>query len=246
MKKTIRKLFAVFLVMTIFVCLTACGDDGDGKKSGGKDNNVGTYTLGEYLNSGKTLILYDGDDDGVAGKDDDIEGIYVFKDGKASYYEASYKHVSGDDGGGNVYENVLTFGDVSKMTDKEIIKKAKEQYNMRCEDFPFEIGIYTDDTGNEITYEYIYTNSYKYIDNDGDEREDRVALRIYRNSQSSAIVYESDYTGLPDDEVGRRVDYYWYRTSYQDNGDLFLDLDIPSNKTKNVVVDPEDKGLTLK
>ena len=114
----------IIILLNIFVLtlfMTSCGNklknDENYDSLGASeivDESPHNYTLSEYLKSGKTLILYL-DPDATSeslDKDDAIDYIIIFKDNLMSQYEQ-----------GDVK---FTFGEISKMTDEEVIEFCEQ------------------------------------------------------------------------------------------------------------------------
>lgn len=114
-------------------------------------------TLSEYLNSGKTLIIYYSDrqnpsgDDNIPAKDHRITWIYVFQNNHMSVYD-SY------DSDSNVK---ITLGEVAKMTDNEVIAFCEESCP-EATNIEYQLEVYTDATGNFTDYEYIKPKNIRF------------------------------------------------------------------------------------
>ena len=248
-KKLVGIIAAVVVVLTAGIAIAVgSGDSGDKKtesvqthssvkaeKVGGaeKDNDkadepegvnkTGVYTISEYFRSENRVILYymreqtfdkGGEDEtsysAMPGKDEPCREIYIIEDGKMSRYEG----------------RSLSFKDVAKMNDDEIVQAVKEKYTAKYEDRPITIGVFTDDTGNSVESEAVGIN---YRDENRESYTDQIDF-LYANPQTTATVYDSTYTGLTS-VSGNDYCYYWYR------GDgLFLTLD--GLDAEGVLVDP--------
>lgn len=186
------------------------------------DESPHNYTLSEYLNSGRTLILYlDPDTTSESlDKDDDIDYIIIFKDNLMSQYEQ-----------GDVK---FTFGEISKMTDDEVIEFCEQSLYADFTNIEYQFELYTDGTGNYADYEKIVSlNKISYYDYRVDEEIHEYSTLIFYNDyylNTTATVYDSTFFMLPSNSehsVGR-----WYRPD-----GYILSLDSPDSD--NVIVDPE-------
>lgn len=124
MKKTVLGMVCVGLAASML--FGACGKEDTKKVKTGK--NIATvestdepqvFTLKEAMERKGVHIWYITEPkDYVIGKDNKIERLYVVEDGKMTEYGINGK---------------LSMGDVSKLTDEEIIKKAKEIHKANVE-----------------------------------------------------------------------------------------------------------------
>lgn len=204
-----------------------------------EDDTQGSYTLSEYINSGKRLILYymkshtaKGESDrttlGYPAKDEVCNKFYVFEDGKITkYYGDDYV-------GDKPNDKLLKFKELSKMTDDEIVQALKERYEVIYERSDITFAVFTDTTGNNVEYECIGTSYIDNKNNIGTIEKDRLYF-VIANPRNTATVYDSHYIGI----TGDSSDCLWYRS---DN--LFLSID--NMDTEGVWVDPEPSKTSEK
>lgn len=106
--------------MSIAGILAACGTS----------STATIQTASKAFNAGG--IWYQGSDDGILAKDEEIETVLVFDDGKVTAYEFDLDYYNSH--GNNPisakdYTNEqveLTYGDLNSLSDDEIMNKVKE------------------------------------------------------------------------------------------------------------------------
>lgn len=186
------------------------------------DEGPTCYTLSEYLNSGKTLIIYYSDnqnpsgDDNIPAKDDRITWIYVFQNNHMSVYN-SY------DSDSNVK---ITLGEVAKMTDNEVIAFCEESCPEET-NIEYQLEVYTDGTGNFTDYECIIPNNFRFSDYYIPK------LKFYNFGMNTvASIYNSTFFKLPTDDEAESVGFLYRPDGYG----YTISLDTPDSE--NVIVDP--------
>lgn len=207
------KFVAILTIGILLMCmLAACGSSTYGSGSGG-GTRTGTITLKQFLDSGPKVGLI-----GTPNKSD-YPHIYLFENGKiymvctwSSYngFYANDKHgalIKGNDG-------IVTWGDLAKMTDEELLEFAREHKQLEYIWFGGDYGlievsegfatgeytlhIYTDSTGNNRSYERIEIN-YEYRNNDWADKYDAVPfIDKLKSSTEKAVIYDSIFSGLED------------------------------------------------
>lgn len=190
------------------------------------DESPHNYTLSEYLKSGKTLILYldTYDSSGSLDKDDAIDYIIIFKDNLMSQY-----------GQGEVK---FTFGEISKMTDDEVIEFCEQSLYADFTNIEYQLEVYTNGTGNYTDYEKIVPlNKISDYDYRMDEEIHDLSLTLYNDYylNTTATVYDSTFFELYDynrESVVGSSTGLWYRPD-----GYILSPDSPDSD--NVIVDPE-------
>lgn len=90
-------------------------------KAGGKTAEAGTYTLSEYLEQNSPSIWYNLNDPEY-GKDTLVKTVYVYDSGKM--FQADLN---------------ITLGELSRMSDEEILTEVQEQYGKADEEWKDEI-----------------------------------------------------------------------------------------------------------
>lgn len=265
MKKTgIKKGKRISKIVCALMCmgmlLTGCGDSGSkkimfkGEDSGqnttedsffggfGSDNNAGnaqeSIALSDYIMQNQPCILYvnrgkenyrDENDSSTPeshqppAKDEEPEGFYYFHDNVVTMYDTK-----------------LTWGEISRMTDEEIIAGSKEEtYALNTE---YKFVVYTDATGNNLDGESIivkeeYDGKIGIFDGHSSEPYFTAWMTTgYGNCQ----IYDTTFVGwnatcAPRESgaksVGRPT--FWFKKVDERS----ISLDKPDSP--NVVVDPE-------
>lgn len=111
-----KKLVGLLVLSVALVSFVGCGENKDAvsSTSESKSANVKEMTFSEYISKSKSKaqIWYRvrANNDGI-GKDTEIGSAYVFKNDKVTKYA----------------DIEMSLGDVSKMSDKEILKEIKKQ-----------------------------------------------------------------------------------------------------------------------
>lgn len=218
--RKLTKLISVALCGAML--LTGCGKSGDGKAgndSGAFSQNESEYTFSEIKESGELVVLFltcDAYRDGIPAKDSVPRVIYILDDGKVY---------------GDIVEDT-TFGEYSKMTDEEIKQYVmengiKSEYSyVNNEDY--QIAVYTDSTGNNISYESLLVPHGSYYD--------EYLMYIYDDVTAEATVYDSTYVGMNWNNVAweGRQGFLWYRS----NDGFSIEKD--TTDTEGILVDPKE------
>lgn len=111
------KKFATSIIILISLVLVGCTHSTDSNSNSTKTSEAGqSQTIGEILNKDKRTIWYSTNDG--ANKDAVIDKIYISQSGKITTYVVSGLGVESD--------TKLTLGNITSLTDKEIIAKAKK------------------------------------------------------------------------------------------------------------------------
>ena len=135
------KKLTIFCLSVLFI-LTACGNKAD------KVSNKEDVSFGEMMNNGtKFFFIVDSDGESI-GKDDQVHTVIKSQDGKITTYNLSNTPVFDDE-----KMNDLSLGEVSKMSDKEIEKKARKGHKLTMDN----IGVYSLALSNYIKNENIST-----------------------------------------------------------------------------------------
>ncbi len=220
----------IFVIMSITMLLVGCGTNASTEESKVNQETQEseevisqnqTIALSEYL-SGDLRILYECIDE--VGKDTAPRRIYVFDNGSVTLYK----------------QPDISFGDLSKMTDEDIVLWCDENVseNNRAEDDSINYVVFSDKTGNETEYEGIVVNYGLDKSKDGKEFTDSILFGLKKHAVNSATVYESQYAGITV-ETGKPINAssssttLWYRT----NGETVVLDGVDSD---NVEVDPAD------
>lgn len=230
MKKIAKKLMAMALAIVMIFSISACGE------SGGKAAKTGKMTLNEYISRKGTTIIYMNDEDSggengydqpkFPSKDDTPLYILVFNGGKVT-----------------VMTTELTWGDISKMSDEEIINKStvfEEQQD--CE---YRVVVYSDDSGNETKVETIaikYNNEIpEWTVNNSTSIGSFWYITGFYNYPVE--VYDCEFTGIytrdanSKDFTGENCSLRTLWIKQPEDGEITLSFDTP--KSKEVIVDPE-------
>lgn len=239
MKRVMKRITAFTLILVLGLSMVACGskeDNGDDSKGdSGKEISLSEYILKNepcivYLNSGQDMSNDDRDTSTSdlprkPAKDESPYGLYYFNNGKVS-----------------VYETKLTYGEITKLSDEEIIEQCTP-YSDDTVNTDYRFVIYTDDTGNNVRYEAIVVRNGDYILT-GNSWKNYYSYYLTENTMPVAgeqTIYDTDFYGWSGmtakkdiaDSVGRPS--IWLKKSSEDGVVIKLDtLD-----SKNVVVDPE-------
>ena len=183
-KMKARKHISIIIVLTmLMISLVSCGsvatpdnystNNGSNNNSNiqnniTSNNNSDTITLKDFLNSGSRVGLINYSD---PPEKDKYSDIVLFEDGKI--YMVCPAIDENGKGISNYYHEksdaMLTWGDVAKMTEKELLDFAESHKSLEWGpyDCSFKSGytlhIYTDETGNNRKYESIeveWVNQY--------------------------------------------------------------------------------------
>ncbi|MEG3267801.1 hypothetical protein [Streptococcus suis] len=123
---------------------------------------------------------------GEIAKDENITGLYVIKNGKATYYHLlTYTANNGVEGGPNLSDERLTFSDIKDLSNKEIIEKAKkldkEAYDSYFQSFSDIVDTALQEWPNEKTGEYkIYIPALETIKSSLSSLQGDSAYKDYR------------------------------------------------------------------
>lgn len=135
------KKIAIFCLSVLFI-LTACGNKAD------KISNKEEVSFGEMMNNGTKLFFVVDSEGESIGKDDQVHTVIKSQDGKITTYNLSNTPVFDDK-----KMNDLSLGKVSKMSDKEIEKRAKKGHKLTMDN----VGAYSLALSNYIKNEDIST-----------------------------------------------------------------------------------------
>ena len=193
LKKHARKAISVIMTTLTILSLTACGNNGttaNGNSSGSNSKNEASeqvtktdYTISEFFSEAPYKVLYVADT--PITKDSKLKEIWIIDNGKIEIYDGPYIW-NFQDTGSPTYKSLpkevdsLTIGDISKMTDEEVINYYKKipdiisTYNQvtlcsfttgwKYSDLPYhstydyKIHAFTDGSGNNIKSEYLVIN----------------------------------------------------------------------------------------
>lgn len=241
--KKLKKVFAMLVLSVCCVSLAGCGSNNK-ETSGNEDvshdeeneKNGDEMTLSEWLSGDGIHIIYQVNREKMS-KDSSPSWLYVFKDGKCTEMGTS-----------------LTYGEIVKLTDEEIInqssaihisliddagkeleEKAKDLY---YSDMDYKVCVFSDDSGNNFACENIVFK-YKDINNDNAEIYDAATTLIEditNISPQNAIIYDGEFIEIH--TVEKHYDsVFWIR---KEEG---IQLTLDTLDSKDVVIDPQSGGL---
>lgn len=182
----------VATLLMVAMLLTACGNASGGAKSYEK-----APMLSEYTENGDAAILYQMH--GEISKDRGPD-VYVFENGLIYIAE------------------IGKLGDLSKMTDEEIIAAVKSE-DSTPGDYIWRV--YTDDTGNATDYEELYYNNH------GSSSSHNVG-----QTEINGVVFDSYYAGVQTEDG-------WTTAARCKEGTVPFRLDDPDAKSEHIAVDVE-------
>lgn len=243
--KKLKKVFAMLVLSVCCVSLAACGNNNK-ETSGNEDvshdeeneKSGDEMTLSEWLSGDGIHIIYQVNREKMS-KDGSPSCLYVFKDGKCTEMGTS-----------------LTYGEIVKLTDEEIInqsraihislrdevskeeeEKAKDLY---YSDMDYKVCVYSDDSGNNFACENI---ALKYKDVNSDAEIYDCVIDLIENltyiSPQNAVIYDGEFIEIHTEE--RHYDsVFWIR---KEEG---IQLTLDTLDSKDVVIDPEGSIRWLK
>lgn len=236
--KKIKKVFAMLVLSVCCVYLAGCGNNN--KEPSGNENvnhdeenekSGDEMTLSEWLSSDGIHIIYHSE---KLSKDSIPYSIYVFKDGKCTEMSTS-----------------LTYGEIVKLTDEEIVnqssarqidlgdneseevsEKAKDLY---YSDMDYKVCVYSDDSGNNFACENIALK-YKDINSDAEIYDSATSLleNLTYISPQNAVIYDGEFIEIHTEERNYTDFVYWIR---KEEG---IQLTLDTLDSKDVVIDPND------
>ena len=108
-------------------------------------------------------------------------------------------------------EQFLSYGDIAKMSDEELVKKIESSYREPVDGKDYKLTLYLDDTGNKVEGELI-EGAYVGVKYVGDKDHQHAEYEVGR---SKIVVKPLTYSfGVVYD-----VDFFGYQTFYGLNGD---------------------------
>ncbi len=156
-------------------------------------------------------------------RNDTINCIVIFKDNRMSVYSGVDKATGWKE---------IRIGEISKMTDEEIIDKCEQTLYKYASNVEYDLHVYTDGTGNFTDYEKIEFDDITEVNPNTNYLPLHLSNICIYNSDINipAVVYDSTFYKLPDDEKAGKKGY-WYRSD-----GYTLNLDTPYSE--GVLVDP--------
>ena len=189
MKKRSFLIFACGILVTS-VALTACSSNqSNSSQTQNANENVQSAEevkpIGfiELANENTERIWFVADE---IAKDENITGLYVIKNGKATYYHLSTYTANSDvENGPRRSDEYLTFSDIKDLSNKEIIEKAKkldkEAYDSYFQSFSDIVDTALQEWPSEETGEYkIYIPALETIKSSLSSLQGDSAYKVYR------------------------------------------------------------------
>ena len=229
--KKIRWMALVLALVMLMGLLAACGqtDGGDpAGESSANDNSTlsGMVTLAQYLANGPCVGFYS---IGEPDKNESPRQMWLFEDGKV------YRVFGPRDEEGTVA--FLTWGEISKMTDEELLDYAREYKALdwggwtRYPTGEYAICVTTDNTGNNLKYERILVKECEEWNDPDQEWTQHEYCDIVDKGQSfdtthTATIYDSVFSGIAHISSEGRYYSLFFRTG----SDLRITLDNPGDE----------------
>lgn len=192
-----RKVLALFLSLFIAISFVGCSNDqddsGDLNDSESLSETETPYTL---FNGSERSIWYVHARPEEFGKDYEPHEVFIFENGEVTVYN-NY----GDTAEKEIF---LTYGQISKMDDKEIIdhlNSLKEAGVIKPLTQEVNLHIYTDNTGNKVKKEVLLYNKYDFSTKNetGFYKTEDLDLGLLFPMSQALEVYDSFFAGFVSD-----------------------------------------------
>lgn len=149
-------------------------------------------------------------------------------------------------------EQFLSYGDIAKMSDEELVKKIEASYREPVDGKDYKLTLYLDDTGNKLEGELI-EGAYVGVKYVGEHEDQHAEYEVRRRgvvvkplAYSFGVVYDVDFFGyqtfvrLNDDGP------YSYKDSPEDDSCFFTRIPKDSSSKYSFELDAMDSGIEVK
>lgn len=149
-------------------------------------------------------------------------------------------------------EQFLSYGDIAKMSDEELVKKIESSYSEPVDGKDYKLTLYLDDTGNKVEGELIEC-TYVDLKTVGEHEDSHTEYKVGRwgvavkpLAYSFGVVYDVDFFGYQT-FVGFGDDgLYSYKDSPEGDGCFFTRIPKDSSSKYSFELDAMDSGIEVK
>ncbi|WP_311405775.1 hypothetical protein [Lancefieldella rimae] len=187
------------------------------------------------IESDQKTVWFSGAEEDVSVKKE-VYGFFVLGQNTAAYYELN---------------KALTMGDVARMSDEELVKKATEDFSQSPESGYYKLTLLQDKTGNDVEAETLGFMDY-YFEN-GSEKSSGNMLGITSETKKFGTIYDFDFVGFTEKYVywsqkgPREVDHEDFKVEMDsESGGMFTRIPKGTSSNYSFKLDSLDSGIEVK
>ena len=149
-------------------------------------------------------------------------------------------------------EQLLSYGDIAKMSEEELIKKIESSYSEPVDGKDYKLTLYLDDTGNKVEGELI-EGTYVYLKTVGEHEDRHTEYKVERNkvavkplTYSFGVVYDVDFFGYQTFVGANDDEPYSCKDSPEADKCFFTRIPKDSSSKYSFELDAMDSGIEVK
>ena len=149
-------------------------------------------------------------------------------------------------------EQFLSYGDIAKMSDEELVKKIESSYREPVDGKDYKLTLYLDDTGNKVEGELI-EGAYVGVKYVGDKDHQHAEYEVGRSgvavkplAYSFGVVYDVDFFGYQTFVGAGSDEPYSYKDSPEADRCFFTRIPKDSSSKYSFELDAMDSGIEVK
>ena len=149
-------------------------------------------------------------------------------------------------------EQLLSYGDIAKMSEEELIKKIESSYSEPVDGKDYKLTLYLDDTGNKVEGELL-EGTYVYLKTVGEHEDRHTEYKVERNkvavkplTYSFGVVYDVDFFGYQTFVGANDDEPYSCKDSPEADKCFFTRIPKDSSSKYSFELDAMDSGIEVK